>query len=98
MSPAVLQVRLVERNKYRIAHIVKTVPETYFMGNKAIYIEGFLKNRPALSRDGIIPEGAPAISLRALTSVNPKMASMKVNLEAVYTNEFAKKANAKYFG
>ena len=27
MSPAVLQVRLVERNKYRIAHIVKTVPE-----------------------------------------------------------------------
>ena len=78
--------------------IVKTVPETYFMGNKAIYIEGFLKNRPTLSRDGIIPEGAPAISLRALTSVNPKMASMKVNLDAVYTNEFAKKANAKYFG
>ena len=29
---------------------------------------------------------------------NPKMASMKVNLEAVYTNEFAKKASAKYFG
>lgn len=78
--------------------IVKTVPESYFMGNKAIYIEGFLKNRPALSRDGMFPEGAPAISLKALQSVNPKMANVKVDLEATYTNEFAAKANKKYFG
>ncbi len=78
--------------------IVKTVPESYFMGNKAIYIEGFLKNRPALSRDGLFPEGAPAISLKALQSVNPKMANVKVDLEATYTNEFAAKANKKYFG
>ncbi len=78
--------------------IVKTVPESYFMGNKAIYVEGFLKNRPALSRDGMFPEGAPAISLKALQSVNPKMANVKVDLEATYTNEFAAKANQKYFG
>ena len=78
--------------------IVKTVPETYFMGNKAIYIEGFVKNRPALSRDGLFPEGAPAISLKALQSVNPRMANVKVNLDATYTNEFAAKANKKYFG
>ncbi len=78
--------------------IVKTVPESYFMGNKAIYIEGFLKNRPALSRDGMFPEGAPAISLKALQSVNPKMANVKVDLEATYTNEFAAKANQMYFG
>lgn len=78
--------------------IVKTVPESYFMGNKAIYIEGFLKNRPALSRDGIFPDGAPAISLKALQSVNPKMANVKVDLAATFTNEFATKANQKYFG
>ena len=78
--------------------IVKTVPESYFMGNKAIYVEGFLKNRPALSRDGVFPAGAPAISLKALQSVNPKMANVMVDLEATYTNEFAVKANKKYFG
>lgn len=76
--------------------IVKTVPESYFMGNKEIYIEGFLKNRPALSPDGYIPDEAPAISLKALMEVNKKIDPKRIDLKAVYTNEFVKKAHAKY--
>ena len=76
--------------------LTATVPESYFLGNKAIYIDGFLKNRPALSKDGIVPDGAPAISLKALQSVNPKMAGFKVDLDAVYTNKFAIEANKRY--
>lgn len=76
--------------------IVRTVPESYFLGNKDIYIEGFLKNRPALSPDGMIPDAAPAISLKSLAAVNPKIASAKVDLKAVYTNEFVKAAHRKY--
>lgn len=76
--------------------IVATVPESYFLGNKEIYIEGFLKNRPALSADGTIPDDAPAISLKALMEVNKKLDPAKIDLKAVYTNEFVKKAQAKY--
>lgn len=76
--------------------IVKTVPESYFMGNKDIYIEGFLKNRPALSVDGMIPEEAPSISLKALMQVNRHISPKRVDLTNIYTNEFVKAAQAKY--
>lgn len=76
--------------------IVKTVPETYFMGNKEIYIKGFIKNRPALSVDGKIPESAPAVSFKALQTVNPKLASFKPDFKAVYTNEFVDVAHNKF--
>ena len=35
--------------------VVKVVPSSYFMGDKKLYIQSFLSNRPALSRDGLIP-------------------------------------------
>ncbi|MDO4937011.1 MAG: ABC transporter substrate-binding protein [Sutterellaceae bacterium] len=76
--------------------LVATVPESYFLGNKEIYIEGFLKNRPALSPDGAIPDEAPAISMKALQEVNDKFDASKVDLKACYTNEFVQKAHAKY--
>ncbi len=76
--------------------LTATVPESYFMGNKDIYIEGFLKNRPALSPDGFIPDEAPAISLKSLTAVNDRIKPETVNLKAVYTNEFVRKAHEKY--
>jgi NitT/TauT family transport system substrate-binding protein len=76
--------------------IVKTVPEGYLLGDRAIYIDAFLKAKPALSPDGMIPEAGPATALRALQSVDPAMASAKIDLKAVYTNDFVKKANAKY--
>jgi NitT/TauT family transport system substrate-binding protein len=76
--------------------IVKTVPEGYLLGDRAIYIDAFLKAKPALSPDGMIPEAGPATALRALQSVDPAMANAKIDLKAVYTNDFVKKANAKY--
>jgi NitT/TauT family transport system substrate-binding protein len=76
--------------------IVKTVPESYLLGDRAVYIDAFLKAKPALSPDGMIPEAGPATALRALQSVDPAMANAKIDLKAVYTNDFVKKANAKY--
>lgn len=82
--------------KATVEDLVKTVPESYFMGNKDIYIQGFLKNRPALSKDGFIPDTAPAISLKSLQEINDKMDAKRINLKATYTNEFVKKAHEKY--
>jgi NitT/TauT family transport system substrate-binding protein len=76
--------------------IVKTVPESYLLGDRAVYIDAFLKAKPALSPDGTIPEQGPATALRALASIDPAMASAKIDLKAVYTNDFVKKANARY--
>lgn len=76
--------------------IVKSVPEAFLLGDRAVYIDAFLKAKPALSPDGMIPEQGPATALRALESIDPSLAKAKIDLKSVYTNDFVKKANAKY--
>ena len=76
--------------------IVKAVPESYLLGDRAVYIDAFLKAKPALSPDGMFPEQGPATALRALQSIDDAMKSAKINLAAVYTNDFVRRANTKY--
>ncbi|NCN72231.1 MAG: ABC transporter substrate-binding protein, partial [Betaproteobacteria bacterium] len=78
------------------ADIIKTVPEGFLLGDRAVYIDAFIAAKSALSPDGMIPEKGPQTAFRALASVNPKIAAAKLDLNAVYTNAFVKKANAKY--
>jgi NitT/TauT family transport system substrate-binding protein len=77
------------------ADIIKVVPESYLLGDRAIYIDAFLAAKGALSPDGMIP-GSPDTAFRALASIDPEIADAKIDLTAVYTNDFVKKANAKY--
>ena len=44
----------------------------------------------------MIPEAGPETARRALASIDPEIAHAKIDLAAIYTNEFVKKANAKY--
>ena len=74
--------------------IISVVPESYLLGDRAIYIDGFLASKQALSPDGMFPVKGAETAFRALASVDPKLAKMDLNL--IYTNDFAKKANAKY--
>jgi NitT/TauT family transport system substrate-binding protein len=76
--------------------IIEVVPEGFLLGDRAVYIDAFLKSKGALSPDGMIPEQGPATALRALASVDESLKTAKLDLGAVYTNEFVKKANAKY--
>jgi len=76
--------------------IVKAVPESYLLGDRAVYIDAFLAAKGALSVDGMIPEAGAETARRALASIDPEIAAAKMDLSAVYTNEFVKKANAKF--
>ncbi|AKZ64791.1 ABC transporter substrate-binding protein [Herbaspirillum hiltneri N3] len=76
--------------------IIKAVPESYLLGDRALYISAFLKVREAMSPDGIFPDAGPATALRTLQAFEPDLATKKIDLSRTYTNEFAKKANAKH--
>ena len=76
--------------------IIKAVPETYLLGDRAVYIDAFLAAKGALSPDGMFPEKGPDTAFRALASIDAEIANAKLDLTAVYTNDFATKANAKY--
>jgi NitT/TauT family transport system substrate-binding protein len=78
------------------ADIIKAVPESYLLGDRAVYIDAFLAAKGALSPDGTIPEAGAETARRALATIEPDVAAAKLDLKAVYTNDFVKRANLKY--
>lgn len=76
--------------------IIKAVPENYLLGDRAVYIDAFMAAKGALSPDGAIPEAGATTAARALQSIDDTLKSVKFDYGAVWTNDFVKKANAKY--
>ncbi|HUK03979.1 MAG TPA: ABC transporter substrate-binding protein [Burkholderiales bacterium] len=76
--------------------ILATVPEEYLLGNKAMYLFAYNNVKTAYSKDGLIPEAGAKTTLRTLATFNPAIKPAEINLSETYTNEFVKKALAKY--
>ena len=76
--------------------IIKTVPESYLLGDRGLYLASFNKVREAIALDGIIPEEGAKTALRALASFEPGVKADKIALGRTYTNEFARKAKDRY--
>ena len=76
--------------------ILATVPEEYLLGNKAMYLFAFNNVKTAYSKDGYFSEAGAKTTLKALASFNPAVKPEAIELAQTYTNEFVKKAHAKY--
>ena len=76
--------------------IIKTVPESYLLGDRALYLATFNKVREAISPDGIIPDEGGKTALRALASFDPSIKPDKIDLRKIYTNTFARKAKERF--
>lgn len=76
--------------------IIKTVPETYLLGDRALYLASFNKVREAIALDGIIPDDGPRTALKALASFEPSIKPEKIDLAKTFTNDFARRAKEKF--
>jgi NitT/TauT family transport system substrate-binding protein len=76
--------------------IIKTVPENYLLGDRALYLASFNKIREAIGLDGVMPEEGPKTALRALASFEPQVHPDKIDLAKTYTNEFARRSKEKF--
>jgi len=76
--------------------IIKTVPESYLLGDRALYLAAFNKVREAISPDGMFPDEGGKTALRALASFEPGLKADKIDLARTYTNEFARKAKLQF--
>jgi len=76
--------------------ILDTVPEEYLLGNKAMYLFAYNNVKRAYSTDGLFSDAGAKTTLRVLATFNPAVKPAEVNLQETYTNEFVKKALAKY--
>ncbi len=76
--------------------IIKTVPESYLLGDRGLYLASFNKVREALAVDGLFPEDGGKTALRALASFDASLKADRIDLAKTYTNQFALKAKAKF--
>ena len=76
--------------------VAKVVPESYLLGDRALYLFSFDKVKEAISVDGIISDAGAKATVKALSAFDPNIKPSGIDLSRTYTNEFAKKANSKY--
>jgi NitT/TauT family transport system substrate-binding protein len=76
--------------------IIKTVPESYLLGDRALYLASFNKVRESIALDGIIPDDGARTALKALASFDPSIKAGKIDLAKTYTNEFARRAKERF--
>lgn len=76
--------------------LIKVVPESYLFGDRGLYLTSFGKVRESIALDGMIPDDGPRTALRALARADPSLVSSKVELDRVYTNDYARRAKEKF--
>jgi NitT/TauT family transport system substrate-binding protein len=76
--------------------IIKTVPESYLLGDRALYLASFNQLRESISLDGLMPENGPRTALRTLASFNSAVKADKIDLRKTYTNVFARRAKEHF--
>lgn len=76
--------------------IVKTVPESYLLGDRALYLASFIKVRESISLDGLMPGGGPETALRALASQDPGVREARIDLGKTFVNTFAQRAKERF--
>lgn len=76
--------------------IIKTVPDNYLLGDRALYLASFNKIREAISLDGLLPEEGARTALKALASFEPTVKADKIELGRTFTNDFARRAKERF--
>jgi NitT/TauT family transport system substrate-binding protein len=76
--------------------VARVVPEAYLLGDRALYLFSFNKVKEAISPDGIISDAGAKATVKALSEFDPNIKPAEIDLSRTYTNQFVKKANAKY--
>ena len=75
--------------------VARVVPESYLLGDRALYLFAFDKVKEAFSRDGVISGAGARATLTVLAGYNPNIKPSEIKLADTYTNEFVNRANAK---
>jgi NitT/TauT family transport system substrate-binding protein len=72
--------------------VAKTVPETYYIGDRTLYINAFNATRPMYSRTGLIPPKGMQNANEMLVLFDKEVADAKVDLKKTFDDRFIKKA------
>ncbi len=79
-----------------VTDILKTVPPSHWMGDRAIYLGAFEKLRESYATDGLILAESVANSSRAHVRLANQQPMARLVLERLYTNSFAGKSKTRF--
>lgn len=74
--------------------IVKTVPESYYLGDRDLYLRAVAASKETYSRTGVIPQEGMRSALDMLVQFDAELAAAKVDLGKTFDDRFVKKAAA----
>lgn len=74
----------------------KTVPESYFQGDRGLYLAAFSRARESWALDGLMPDNGPQTAVRMLAQFEDAQQLQRVDLARTFTNEFARVAKARF--
>lgn len=76
--------------------INKAVPESYFQGDRGLYLAAFERTRETWAPDGLMPDAGPLTVARMLARFSDEPVLETASLSSTYTNQFALKAKARF--
>lgn len=79
-----------------LSDLMKIVPESYFAGDRALYLSSFERMREAIALDGLIPQAGVRNTLEAMRNAEPLLRAENINPDKSYTNAFAQKAKLRF--
>jgi NitT/TauT family transport system substrate-binding protein len=72
------------------------VPESYFAGDRALYLAAFARMREAIALDGVIPSEGVSNTLRAIRNADPVLRLETIDPAKCFTNLFAQSAKQRF--
>ena len=72
--------------------IAATVPEEYFLGDKALYLAAVKANKQVYSLTGLVPPAGMQSSADMLTAFDPELKAAKIDLSRTFEDRFVRKA------
>ena len=76
--------------------ILKTVPESYWLNDRGLYLASFEKVRESLSPDGVMPDDGPRTALAAMAMFDSGVIEDRIRLTRTFTNTFAQRAKERF--
>jgi NitT/TauT family transport system substrate-binding protein len=76
--------------------IIKTVPESYLLGDRSLYLAAFNKLRDSICLDGLMPDEGPGVALKTVRGFDASFDLKTSELQKSYTNRFALRAKERF--
>ena len=79
-----------------MSDLLRTVPESYFADDRALYLAAYMRMRDTVSSDGLISAEGMQNLQSALFAADPLLRNFRFDLQRSYSNSFALKAKQRF--